>query len=320
MKHFIKRTIKKRYGKKIKHEYTYKSKVIHKSEYNKYIKDIYIPPAYDDVKISKDITEKVLAIGTDEKGRKQYIYNKAYVKKASEDKYKKLILFGNNYKRIMNSVNKDMISFNDSKDKQIAMILKIIDDCNFRIGNEKYSKENKSYGVCTLLNEHVKINNDGITIDFRGKKGVRNSCKVKNNRLKKNLRMRKKTHKKDDRVFSYRVNNNYYNVTASDVNKYLKKFGDFSAKNFRTWAANIDLIKELHKQSSNSLQKNLSESIGRVADKMHHSKSICRKNYINNDLIELYKNNNNIFTKIFKSTNKSDISEEFIKFLKDTYN
>ena len=320
MKDYIIRNIVRKRGKKYIHEYTDKrGNKLKKSEYEPLLKNIYIAPAYDNVKINKDRKDKVLAIGTDERNRKQYTYNPEYIQKATDNKYKSLIEFGNNYKCIMNRINKDMISFEDSKKKQVAMILKMIDECNFRVGNEKYTKENKSFGVCTLENHHIKVGKDSVTVDFIGKEGVRNICKVKNKRLTKNLRMRKKTLNKNDRIFTYRSNNKYYNVSAPDVNRYLKQFGNFSAKNFRTWTANTDLIKELLKPSSNH-KKHLAESIKKVAHKMHHTPSICKKNYINKELMELYKDNNDRFRYYFHSKDKEGISEDFIKFLKDVYN
>ena len=218
----------------------------------------------------------------------------------------------------MRRVHKDMISFDDGKKKQIAMILKVIDECNFRIGNERYVKENKSYGVCTLENQHVKVKGSEVLLDFIGKEGVRNTCRVKHPRLVKNLKQRKKTLQKKDRIFSYRSNNQYYSVSASDVNKYLKQFGDFSAKNFRTWTANVDLIKELQKQTGD-IKKHLTQSIKRVAARMHHTPSICKKNYINKELIDLYLDSNDRFRYYFRSKTKQGICDDFVQFLKDIY-
>ena len=198
------------------------------------------------------------------------------------------------------------------------MILKMMDECNFRVGNEKYAKENNSFGVCTLENQHIKVGKDSVTVDFIGKEGVRNTCRVKNKRLIKNLRTRKKLLGKKDRIFSYRSNSKYYNVNAPDVNNYLKQFGNFSAKNFRTWTANTDLIKELLKPAKN-LKKHLNESVKVVASKMHHTAGICKKNYINKELMDMYLNENDRFRYYFKNNNKDNIAEDFIKFLKDVY-
>ena len=320
MKDYIIRTIKSKRGKKYTYIYTDKrGNGLPKKVYDTYIKGIYIAPAYDNVKINKNRNDKIVAIGVDDRGRKQYTYNPDYIQKANENKYKKLIEFGNNYKCIINRINKDMITFDDTKKKQIAMILKMIDECNFRVGNERYVKENKSFGVCTLENQHIKLGKDGVVIDFIGKEGVRNTCKVKNKRLIKNLRTRKKQLGKKDRIFSYRSNSKYYNINASDVNNYLKQFGEFSAKNFRTWTANTDLIRELKKPTQN-IKKHFKESIKKVAQQMHHTPGICKKNYINNEVIDMYLNQNERFHYYFRSTDKQGISEDFIKFLKDLYN
>ena len=320
MKKYIIRYIKSKKDKKYVHEYRdSRDNVLSKSYYEPLIKNLYIAPAYDKVKINLNKNDKVLAIGIDERGRKQYTYNPNYVQKANDNKYKKLIEFGNNYESIMKRINKDMISFEDSKKKQIAMILKMMDECNFRVGNEKYAKENNSFGVCTLENQHIKVGKESVTVDFIGKEGVRNTCRVKNKRLIKNLKTRKKLLGKKDRIFSYRSNSKYYNVNAPDVNNYLKQFGDFSAKNFRTWTANTDLIKELLKPSKN-FKKHLNECIKVVASKMHHTPGICKKNYINKELMEIYVQENDRFRYYFKNNNKDNIAEDFIKFLKDVYN
>jgi len=319
MKDYIIRTIKNKRGKKYVHEYHDKrGHKLNKKDYQELIKHVYIAPAYANVKINKRKNDKVLSIGTDDKGRKQYTYNPNYIQDATDNKYKKLIEFGNNYKCIMNRVNKDMTTFEDSKKKQVALILKMMDECNFRVGNERYVKENKSYGVCTLENQHVKVGKGSVIVDFVGKEGVRNTCKIANKRLSKNLRTKKKILNKRDRIFSYRSNNKYYNVKSNDVNNYLKQFGEFTAKNFRTWTANTDLIKELMKSTTN-LKKHLRESIKKIAKSMHHTPGICKKNYINKELIDMYVDQNERFHYYFKSTDKQGISEDFIKFLKDVY-
>ena len=194
MKEYIYRNIKTIKNKKYTYNYYDKrGNKINKKSISKYLNNIYIPPAYNNVMINKNKDSKVLAIGIDKKGRKQYIYNKKSIIKNSKNKFKNLINFGKNYKKIINKINKDINS--NKKEKLIALILKIIIECNFRIGNEKYVKDNKSYGVSTLKNNHLSIYNNKITIDFIGKKGVRNICEVKDNIIVKNLKTLKKNNK-----------------------------------------------------------------------------------------------------------------------------
>jgi DNA topoisomerase-1 len=191
MKDYIYRNIKTIKNNKYTYNfYDKKGNKINKKSINKYLKNIYIPPAYNNVMINKNINSKILVIGIDKKGRKQYIYNKKLINKNSKNKFKKLINFGKNYKKIITKINRDLNS--NKKEKLIALILKIIIECDFRIGNEKYLKDNNSHGVSTLKNNHILINNNKIIIDFIGKKGVRNLCEVKDNIIIKNLKTLKK--------------------------------------------------------------------------------------------------------------------------------
>ena len=122
MKEYITRKIK--YKRKDKYKYEYFD--MHNQKVNsvvakKAIQNLYIPPAYEDVKINLNKKEKVLAIGYDEKQRPQYIYNKRFTERNSKKKFHKMIEFGESYQKIMNSVRKDLYSEGEPKEKQIAM-------------------------------------------------------------------------------------------------------------------------------------------------------------------------------------------------------
>ena len=323
MEDYITRKIKR----KTKNKYTYSfvdsdgNKVNDKLVKN-CLSGLYIPPAHDDVKINLDTDNKIRAIGYDKKGRAQYVYNKKFKEKRSKNKFKHMLKFGESYKKIIKQINKDLYTEKESKNKQIASILKIVIECNFRIGNDKYSRENKSYGVTTLENRHIKVGKDNITIDFVGKKGVRNVCKLKNKKLSKNLRTKKRTLTKKDRIFTYRVNNKYYNVNSSDVNKYLKQFGNFTAKNFGTWSANIEFISEILKyeiEDKESKKKNiLNDVLKIVADKLHNTASVCKNNYIDPYLIKTFMNDSKRFYSTFRgSVNKEDITDGYLDLLRN---
>ena len=300
MKQYI---VRKKYGKSFKY-YDKRGNLLPKSKVKPYL-NFYIPPAYDDVKINMK-KNKVLAIGYDDKSRPQYIYDNKYTKRQSKNKFKKLINFGENYEKIYKKIERDLLS-KDEKTREIAMILMLIIDCNFRVGNDKYTRDNKSYGVSTLEKKHIQKESGELVIDFVGKKGVRNKCVIKNDKIKKKLTKKKKQlKKKSDKVFSYKRSGDMFHVSANDVNEYLKKIGKYSTKYFRTWNANIEFIKESNKA------KDMNECIERVADKLHHTPTICKKDYLNKNLLEFYKKN----PKKFKNYFDKDINKKFIDFLK----
>ena len=133
---------------------------------------IYIAPAYTDVKIY--LKKELLATGVDKAGRTQYIYSEYSKKKRELKKYNQLIKLSNNIIHLKEKINKDLLSKEFDKNKIIALILKIMDICNFRCGNKIYEKKYGSHGLTTLHKKHIKINKDNIKISFIGKKGVLN--------------------------------------------------------------------------------------------------------------------------------------------------
>ena len=322
MKDYILRKIK--YKRDDKYFYQYLDKrgnKIDKSVAKKLLEGFYIPPAYEDVKINLNKKEKVLAIGFDDKDRPQYIYNKSHTKRRDKSKFMKMIDFGESYKKIMNQVKRDLHTEGDNKNKQIAMALMLVVECGIRIGSEKYRDENKSFGATTLEPRHFKIKGEIVSVDFIGKKGVRNTGKVRSKRLSRNLRIKKRTFRNDEPIFSYRKNENWYTLKSIDVNKYLKKFGNFSSKNFRTWVANLSFITELLNSdkdlSENQRKKYINSAIKKVAEKLNNTIGVCKKNYIDPSIINIYLTEPKRFFGTFKNTTtKEEISEKYIELLR----
>lgn len=328
MEQYIVRKITKRSdkGKKIHHKFYDKKgeELSDKSLIKSALEGLYIPPAYDNVKIDLNKKHKVHAIGYDEKSRPQYIYNKKYIEQQSEKKFDHMVKFGKKFKSILRKINEDLYSPKDSKEKQIAMILKLIMECHFRVGNERYSKKNNSYGTTTLETKHIKVKKNAVEIDFVGKKKVRNVCTVRNKKIVKVLKEKKRTLNKNDKIFTYRTGNKYFTIKASDVNKYLKQFGKFSTKNFRTWGANVELIVQLVKNcdkckpdTKKKIQSILKESIGKVAKKLHNTPAVCKSNYLDPELIKFFTFDCKGFLKHFNDRSKENIYKSYVQFLED---
>ena len=327
MDNYIIRKIDKKRGDKYKYKYYDKrdNEINNIQIINDAKKDLYIPPAYDNIKINLCKSENVLAIGYDNKSRPQYIYNKKFKKEQSIKKFNHMYDFGLKFKEINKQINSDLYSYGESKDKQIAMILKLIMDCNFRVGNEKYCRENNSFGVTTLQKKHIKVIKNNVVIDFNGKKNIRNTCKIKNKKIIRTLREKRRSLNNDDNIFTYRIADKYHKINSKDVNDYLKKFGDFSAKNFRTWGANIEFIylvlKSCRKEfprTKNEIKRTLNNCIKKVSHKLHNTTSVCKSNYLDPELINLLEDNPKKFIELFNMNNlkKDKLITKYIEFLK----
>jgi DNA topoisomerase-1 len=207
----------------------------------------------------------------------------------------------------------------DEKTLAIAVIITLILTCGFRIGNKKYEKDNNSVGLTTLKYKHLKFENDQgaaniLSIDFIGKKGVRNVAECDNKIIYEYLYNKYKNAAKEDYVFTY---DGAKVITSADVNEYLKVISNkyskkgtepiiITTKDLRTWNANMLFLtyyKKLRKSrdrgsgknagaadaltdTEKTINKDIKTAIEMVAQKLHNSYSICRKSYIDPKIIE----------------------------------
>jgi len=299
-------------------EYVFKkkSKKIIDSNTLDRIKSLKIPPAYTNVKISSNSSSKIQAIGIDTKKRKQYLYHKNHTKKQSKIKFNDLIIFGKKIKRIRKDINNNIYkcsknkNFLKNKDCVISIILYLIDNCNFRVGCEKYKKLYNTYGVTTLNKSHFKFNKKSVYINFIGKKGIINKTKINNYNVCAILKIL--CHSNKEFLFYYTDDNeNTYRITEKHINLFLKKYHkNITVKMFRTWNSNYILLKELLNYSipktETEARKNISTSIKKAASKLHHSSNVSKKSYVNNEIVELYLHDIKKFKKsieFFRKTN-----------------
>ena len=260
-------------------------------------KQLRIPPGYTSVKLNPS-SKSIFAKCKDAANRDQYMYHPDFVNKQQRLKYCSLIKFGKVLPSIRKQLDRD-ISANDKKKFLTAVILKIILECSFRVGNERYKNMYNSHGISTISNRHVK----GNQIKFIGKKGVENTCVLKNPKVIRILNQLKK--KNNKYLFSHQDNR----VSSEDINKYLHRFGNFTTKYFRTWAANTNFIKEANNKIMD--KKGLSQTIKKVACKLNHTPAVCKKSYLYPDLVE-YSQKNKI--------NTSNPSKFLIQFMEKKCN
>ena len=283
-----------------------------------------VPPAYTDVEIDLDPKAKVFAKGKDIAGRRQYIYNPRYVNGQSAKKYCNLIKFGRELPRIKSKVDK-MIRGGKGKDKMIGLVLRVIMQCNFRIGNEVYKKKHNSYGITTLESNHIKIKGEGKAhIKFVGKKGVVNECMVKNGVLVNELRelIDKRGGKKGEGIFMYKEGKELKRVCAIEVNNFLRSFGPFTSKSFRTWEANIVMFKKLMgvgvEKAVTKRKRVVAGLVKEVAVELHHTPAICRRSYLVPGILGLYVDHPTKFADLKKRFKGGmELGEVLISYLKE---
>lgn len=294
-----------------KHTYKYldkNNKTITNKKTLEHIKTLRIPPGYKDVIISHSPNSDIQAIGTDDRGRKQYIYHPNFIKKKQTEKYENIVKLGENIDNITKDINK-IINTNYNKpinqwkhpDTIIALIIFLLYKCNFRIGNVKYEKEYNSYGILTLKPKHLRMKNNKLHINFIGKKGVENSAVIHDKKVT-NMLVKLRSSVKNY-IFEDPNTNNPLNITY--VNDFLRKYNELiTPKMFRTWYANyyfLEIIRtDINKNIKGlieicsyktKIKSYLKKCCEYVADKLNNTASISKKSYLDSEIIDIFLNN-----------------------------
>jgi len=273
--------------------FEYKSKtgdVIKNANTLERIKNIRIPPAWINVLIANNSKEEVQAIGEDAKGRMQYLYSKEWINNQEKAKFVRLIYFLKNVNYIRKNVKKILKEDSWSKEKLIAFIITIIDHSGLRIGNEKYEELYDTHGITTLKKQHIKMFNNKIELNFIGKKNVINTCTLKNNILIKLFKNLNEYNQPNNDDYFFTINCKILSNTS--VNNFLKKYGDYTIKDFRTYRANIDFITCLYNTSFEITEYKIKRTINKcldiIAERLNNSRSVLKNKYICNIIINKY--------------------------------
>lgn len=259
------------------------------------IEELVIPPAWDQVWISPKENTHIQVTGIDDRGRKQYIYHPDWIKIGQENKFSKMIDFGLSLPKIRQKVRFDLKIKRLEKRKILATIIWLLEHTFIRIGNEEYSKENKSFGLTTLRNRHVRVNKSSVKFNFRGKSGVEHIIEVYQPTVVNTIRHCIELPGYE--LFQYIDEaGNRHVIDSADVNEFLKDVtkDDFSAKDFRTWGASNLSANNFYKlgepEDDKSLKQNIIATVKKVASHLNNTVNVCKNYYIHPTVIQTYQN------------------------------
>jgi DNA topoisomerase-1 len=271
-----------------------------------YVKSLVIPPAYHDVKIFMEANPKILFEGFDDKNRRQQIYSQAHNKKASKKKFCHLLEFGQALPKIESDMKKYMTATKMTKNKAISLMIKIIMICGFRVGNLKYQKLYGSHGISNIFKKHITESKSNMVIKFIGKKGVLNECVISDKSIMVEMQKLIKDKKQMDKVFTYPLNGEEQIIKAIEINKWLKSYNQvLTTKMFRTWDTNILFIENTRnaddpsKLTLTARKKVINISMQVISKQINNTASVCKKQYMIGDLIDLYLDNPKKYKKYF---------------------
>jgi DNA topoisomerase-1 len=256
------------------------------------IRKLAIPPAWTEVWICARANGHLQATGRDARGRKQYRYHPQFREVRESTKYEHMLEFARALPAIRHRVAEDMALRGLPREKVLATVVNLLETTLIRVGNDDYARENKSYGLTTLRNPHVKVEGPQLRFQFKGKSGKTWRLQVKDRRVAKIVRACQDL--PGQRLFQYQDDGELREVTSADVNAYLKEITgrDITAKDFRTWAGTVMAALALQEFEAIDTQaaqkKNIRAAIESVAARLGNTPTICRKCYVHPEVLNAY--------------------------------
>jgi DNA topoisomerase I len=257
------------------------------------IKRLAVPPAWTDVWICPSPNCHIQATGRDARRRKQYRYHERWREIRDENKYEKTVLFGQAIAKIRKRVEADLSLPGLPRNKVLATVVQLLERTFIRVGNEEYARDNKSFGLTTMRDQHVEVKGAKLRFRFRGKSGIRHEVDVTDRRTAKIVA--KLQDLPGQELFQYvDEEGEIRDITSQDVNDYLHEITgeDFTAKDFRTWAGTVMTAIALQAvggfETKKQAKANIKTAISAVSKVLGNTPAICRKCYVHPAVLETY--------------------------------
>lgn len=257
------------------------------------INRLIVPHIWEKVWICPYERGHLQATGFDKKGRKQYRYHKYWDKARNEKKFDKMLQFGLVLPEIRKEVQSNLSLHKLTRDKVLSTVVALLDETLIRIGNKEYAKTNKTYGLTTLRNKHVKNLGGKVQLEFIGKKSIEKKVIVSDRRLANIIKKCRELPGYD--LFQYYNEHGALTpVGSEDINSYLKQLSgeEITAKDFRTWGGSTIAIKALMEcepcDDEKTIKKNIIEMTKKVSGCLGNTPTVCKGYYIHPIIIEKY--------------------------------
>lgn len=252
-----------------------------------------IPPAWTNVRIARGESAPLQAVGLDKKGRTQYLYHSKFRSKREEEKFRRVVEFGEELPKLRRQVLRDLKGTELSRKRVVASIVRLIDQKFFRVGNDKSAKSEDTYGLTTVRSDHVRLKGrNTIEFDFIGK-WKKSHKKTFNDREVASI-IGELYELEGKELFKYIDHGRVLDIKDRHVNDYIQTAigKQFTAKDFRTWAGTLICAMELAVYDPAGTRKErkgrIKKAIEATASQLGNTPAVCRTSYICPRLLDDY--------------------------------
>jgi DNA topoisomerase-1 len=277
------------------------------------VRDLVIPPAWRDVWVTPYPNGHLQAVGTDDAGRRQYLYHPEWRTRRDAEKFERMLTFGRALAKARELVVTDLAREGMPLERACAAAVRLLDLGYFRIGNDVYADENGSFGLTTLERRHVRRRQDRLVFAFVGKSGVEHEIEIDDRVVIEAIDVMRRRRGDDLRLLSYKDGRAWRSVLPELVNAYLRESTgiEATAKDFRTWHATVLAAAALAEtpeagQTKASRKRAVAGAMKEVSSFLGNTPTLARSAYVDPRVIDAYEEGRTIASTTRRTFDNSD--------------
>lgn len=259
------------------------------------VRDLVIPPAWTDVWVTPYENGHLQAVGTDDAGRRQYLYHPHWRARRDAEKFDRMLRFGKALTKARELVVADLGREGMPLERACAAAVRLLDLGYFRIGNDVYADTNGSFGLTTLERRHVRRRQDRLVFTFVGKSGVEHRIDIDDFTVIEAIDIMRRRRSSDPRLLAYKNGRGWRSVLPELVNEYVRSSTgvEATAKDFRTWHATVLAAAALAEtpepgRSAASRKRAVAGAMKEVASYLGNTPTLARSAYVDPRVVDAY--------------------------------
>jgi DNA topoisomerase I len=295
------------------------------------VKSLVIPPAWTDVWICPWPNGHLQAVGTDDAGRRQYLYHPDWRVQRDAAKHVRVLEFGRVLSEARERVLTDLGTSGMTRDRACATAVRLLDLGYFRIGNDVYVDENGSFGLTTLQRRHVRKKGSTVEFCFVGKSGIEHQITIDDSATVEALEaMRTRRAPAEEKLLAWKERGRWHDLDADHVNDYVRAATgmDATAKDFRTWHATVIAAAALaatEEPGTSKASRKRAEvaAMKEVAEFLGNSPALARSSYVDPRVVDAYEEGRTIASAVRRkaatpSERQTILERAVLRLLRDT--
>jgi DNA topoisomerase IB len=258
-------------------------------------KALVIPPAWTQVWICPAPSGHIQAIGTDDAGRRQYLYHPVWREQRDRAKHDRVLVVARRLPQARRLVATHLAQPGMPKERALGAAFRLLDLGFFRVGGEQYAEDNGSYGLATIEKQHVHVAGDEVVFDYPAKSGQERLIAVADPAViaaVSELRARRGGGRE---LLAFRDGSRWHDLTSTDINRYVKEVvgGEVSAKDFRTWHGTVLAAVALAERaddvgSATRRKKAVRSAMVEVSEYLGNTPTVARGSYVDPRVIDAF--------------------------------